>query len=211
MVPQRVPIHTQKPKPTRADVEPGDTYRNAVEGWLFGDALALMNRRHLDGRLPLDSGNSAHVQTMTEWLNRLARQEFATDDGPNFPVKLRLDLSKVLDSNERRARRALEVWNPTKVEGRRRGGRHGAAQGVTKGRPPRWTHADLRDVWELPQRQRRAAAMALGMSSNRYYQLAPGMPAFLAELHELRQERVRAAAALAPELDALVAADEVTQ
>lgn len=95
-----------------------------------------------------------------------------------------------------RAKDVLAKWDPSKVEGRSQGGKHGASTGTRKGPIPNWTYADLRPYWDLPPRKRRAACMAkTGMSSSRFDQLRPGMDDFLIRMREQEQvfaERERA-------------------
>jgi hypothetical protein len=178
-----VRVLTRKPKPTRTDATSKKSFQDLVEGWLVSAALARLNAHHLAGKPPLDSGNERHISRLADYMNAVADQEFDgefNDDDPKaFPTKTRL-LHWTSDNQIRRAIYVLQRWDPTRVAGRRRGGKHGAEDGVRKGPTPRWSCADLLPHWDLPARQRQAAVTAAtGMSSSTFYRLQSGMDSFL--------------------------------
>jgi hypothetical protein len=200
-----IPIRTSTP-PRPEDADQNTSFQTLVERWLVGNAFATLNRRHVKGDPPLISGNMRHIQKLAIFMNAVAAHQFSgvstdydTDRGRASSYRLSLD--KIYASNERRAEWVLKHWDPSKVEGRSRGGKHGKHDGVRKGPSPRWTYADVLPYWDLPPRQRRAATLAgTGMSSARFDQLKIGMDDYLAR----RQARDQARAVLQQDLDGLL-------
>jgi len=154
------------------------TFQDLAGRYLCSVGLSLLNSRHIAEEPPLDSRNVQHVEALERALHRVAVEIFAdawSDPSPgsaHLAARLRLDQAKLLDGTPQKVLWVLAAWKPEKVEGRRRGGRHGAAQGVRKGKTPRWVPAQLEPFADLPDRQRKAQAMAaLGCSASTYFEL----------------------------------------
>lgn len=165
--------------PTRSDAmtRGAPTYQDLVGRYLCKVALSLLNSRHVQGKPPLQAGSAQHVDMLADAMTRVAESVFRNEwgdyaDAAGRPARFRLDHGKLLDGIRKKAAWALQHWSPDKVEGRQRGGRHGAASGVRKGRVPRWTPGLLAEFEDLPVRDRKIRAMAeLGCSASTYHDL----------------------------------------
>lgn len=183
-----LPTFTRRPKPDRENIPAGGSFQKLVEAWLCSVAMSELNRRHLAGEdLPT-------ATELAEWLDSVATTELAGlfTDGheTETPAKHRLSLSKLCDGSDRRAHWVLTRWDPAKIEARRRGGRHGKADGTRKGPPPKWSCADLVPFWDMPARGRQqAVTQATGMSGPVYYRLSARMPQFMAERSQAEAAR----------------------
>jgi hypothetical protein len=138
--------------------------------------MAKLTDRHRDGKPPLDSRKSGHVETLAKWLMQVADRDYRdafTEGSEGVPAKYRLSRAKLEEGAPKRARWVIEHWSPGFLERKRRGGRHGAADGITKGPKPRFTVADLLPyIWELPPHEaKRAVQDHTGMSDSTYYRL----------------------------------------
>ncbi|CAI9386538.1 hypothetical protein [Microbacterium sp. T2.11-28] len=184
-------------RPDRADIPTGDTYQYVVECYLSSRGLHALNRRHLAqlrrGHVrPLDTRNALDVAALERWLQLVADVEFGHEYAdPAHPHGMRKGL--VLDSDKLSARmreRAVWVlrhWDKTKVERRSAGGRHGRANGVRKGPPPKFGVRDILPHYGLPPTERKARVMAeTGMSESMFYKLMRQVPAALARIEERR-------------------------
>jgi hypothetical protein len=168
------------PVPTRADADGRDAkpYKDLVGSYLCSVGLSVLNSRHLKGFPPLDSRNEADRRRMAIALQKVAVEVFGAtwdDLGPGDPlppVRYRLDRVTLLDGIPKKALWVLQHWDPEKVEGRSKGGRHGSHDGTRKGKVPRWTPGLLAPFADLPTRERKAAAIAaLGCSESTYFDL----------------------------------------
>lgn len=168
------------PVPTRSSVahSPSTTFQDAVGKYLCSVGLSLLNSRYLRDGTRLSASNEQHVAALASALERVAEEVFAGQWDFEEPGQTRrrshdrLDQDKLFDGLRDKAVWVLNRWDATKIEGRRRGGRHGAKDGVRKGKVPRWVPGLLADFDHLPPREMKAQALAtLGCSESTYYDM----------------------------------------
>jgi hypothetical protein len=127
-----------------------------VGSYLCSVGLVVLNRRHLVGTQdPLDPA------TLARFLKIVADEIFEdryAHDAPgaaHVAKKYKLDRSKLMDDIPAKAIWIIQKWDQKKIEGRRRGGRHNAAQGVRKGPTPRLIPAMLLGYMYLSPKDRK--------------------------------------------------------
>lgn len=166
--------------PTHADTLGRDSLplQDLAGHYLCSVGLSLLNSRHLQGKPPLSPRNPQHVEALGDALHRVAVAVFAdiwgdgSSGAAHVAARQRLNRSKLLDGVPEKVAWVLAHWTSEKAERRRHGGRHGAADGVRKGKVPRWVPAQLAPFADLPAAQRKVQAMAaLGCSESTYFAL----------------------------------------
>ena len=174
------------------------TFQDLAGRYLCSVGLSLVNSRHLAGEKPLELGNAQHIEALASALTRVAEHVFEAEWDSAEPgdgrraARYRLERAKLLDGAQNKAIWVIAHWDPAKIEGRRRGGRHSAADGVRKGKTPRWTPGLLAEFAHLPPRERKAEAIAaLGCSESQYYVLWRNYRESQAAQLARRQERAK--------------------
>jgi hypothetical protein len=160
--------------PTPHDVvKGGDNFQFLAGSYLCSVGLVVLNRRHLAGHAELED-----ARPLVDFMIRVADEAFADlylseSPGTAYPAKrYRLKRSELVDSMPGRAVWVLQKWDKRKVEGRRRGGRHSAAEGVRKGPPPRLYPFMIANFMHLTAGERRKAFMAEHKcAASTYYEL----------------------------------------
>lgn len=187
---RRIPVPTQD-----HIVKGGPTFQDLAGRYLCSVGMSLLNTRHLRGGPRLDPADPQHLGALAQELEKVALEVFDahwSDSAPgaaHIQKKLRLDQAALLDGLGAKAEWVIARWTPDKIEGRRRGGRHGAKDGVRKGPQPRYYAFQVEEFEHLPPAERREAAMkALGCSASTYYALRRRYLARLAEDGELRDQ-----------------------
>lgn len=185
--------------PDRSSLRPGENFQDQVTSYLCSRALIALNRRHLAqrrrGQVRQLQLTSRDLRVLARWLMLAADAEFeaqysdthSTD--PGMAKRYRLSRDKLEDGALKRATWIISHWDSRKVEGRSRGGSHGARNGVRKGRvgfPDFWAVA----YEELPKKERKARIMTeSGMSASTYYKLQRRAPEIRAAIEKRKAEQ----------------------
>jgi hypothetical protein len=189
------------PVPTAADVVPGGKNLLDLAGsYLCKVALVSLNKNHLSADpVPVD------LAVVIAFMESVAVEclEFS-DDAPgaaHVAKKLKLDGDKLLDGIPSKALWVIKKWDPEKISGRQRGGRHGAAQGVRKGPRPRLIPGLLADYADLdPGERKRMFQSDFPCSDSTYFKLQKAWRA----RQTLNAQQAEEAAEFAAYLDSLL-------
>ncbi len=156
------------PVPTAADVVPGG--KNLLDlagGYLCRVALVALNKNHLS-----TDPVSVDLAVVIAFMEQVAVEQLDFSDAPgsaHVAKRYQLVMSKVLDGIPAKAIWVLQKWDPKRIDGRQRGGRHGAAQGVRKGRTPRLIPGFLADYAHLEPGERKRQFQAQHPCSDSTY------------------------------------------